>query len=441
MIKKSLQKAPAVIFSILFLLGYLHQAHAQATVTSTGTSPSEWVCTPTCDFSGTANSVESLLEQKLKLNLVDSARDVEQKLSDLDDDMTKELLKRLNKTELDIIDWWKRMWAEGWKPSLQAQTDQLNTVNADQSRSLQSATDAQNQAETKLEMQKDAVEADRTFRAAPNPCGDATIAGGQGKVEGLSRGMRMAWQKDALATGLNKKGAAGSTGAIGIQRQRYEDYKTLFCDPKGNGGRNDCTPPPSDTKYINADTQPNKFINNQLTIDVKDPKMEKTIENINNNMMGVAAADPISKGALESAAGQQTFLDRRSYLARYAAARTVPGLITGWRMPGSQMGDWVKSLSDGAGVQLTNISKNPSYKEIMHAEVIDRFNSGRYAVGMISDESEIEMEKLTLNAFYLMQLRDYYELLERTALTLAVQVSMMADQVPVTDAMSVAPVK
>ncbi|MCE9507183.1 MAG: hypothetical protein K8R48_02555, partial [Alphaproteobacteria bacterium] len=170
-------------------------------------------------------------------------------------------------------------------------------------------------------------------------------------------------------------------------------------------------------------------------------KMQKTIETEIDNMIGVTSADPISKGALSSAGGQQTFLDRRSYLARYAAARAVPHLVTTWRLPGSKMGEWVKGLQDGAGIPLEEISDNPSYREIMHAVAVDRFNSGHYAEGMITDESAIEMEKLTLNAFYLMQLRDYYELLERTALALAVQVAMMVDQAPVPNAASFAPVK
>ena len=81
-------------------------------------------------------------------------------------------------------------------------------------------------------------------------------------------------------------------------------------------------------------------------------------------------------------------------------------------------------------------SPPPSYKEILHAISMDRFNSGKYAMSMIAEESEIEMEKLILSTFHLMQLRDYYELLERTALVLAVQVSIRADQIPVPNALA-----
>ncbi|MCK4945222.1 MAG: hypothetical protein KAS59_03060, partial [Alphaproteobacteria bacterium] len=137
--------------------------------------------------------------------------------------------------------------------------------------------------------------------------------------------------------------------------------------------------------------------------------------------------------------------NRRSYLARYGAIRSVPQLITGWRVPGGGRepltGLWVKELRTAGGASATVLSDNPSYKEIMHAMTVDRFNSGRYAAGLITNESAIELEKLTLDVLYLMQLRDYYELLERTALTLAVQTSIMSDQRSVPDAIVAIPVQ
>ena len=91
---------------------------------------------------------------------------------------------------------------------------------------------------------------------------------------------------------------------------------------------------------------------------------------------------------------------------------------------------FVAAMRQGAGVPLQDLSDNPSYREILHAMSIDRFNSGAYAIDKIGTAERQQMEKVVLNAMYLMQLRDYYELLERTALTLAVQVSVMADQTP-----------
>lgn len=392
-----------------------------------------------CSPVNTARDIERKLSKSLKDSLKDSATEVETYVNEKTDDMIKELLDSLNETEDRLVDWWQGMWYDKLLPSLQAMTRQLNVATASQSMALQTATDAVNQSENLLLRQKIKLKSHQDLRASALECPAVTLSGGYGRSNNLAAAMRKAWQKESLATGLGTKGTPGATGAIAAERKRYDEYKDTFCDPNGNGGNNDCGS--SDPDYYNADTQPSKFIYNRLTTDVTDPKMARAVETITNNLVGVPSAEPISEGALKSATGQQTFLDRRAYLARYAAVRSVPQLVTGWRMPGSQMGEWVKALRTDAGVPLTDIAANPSYREVMHAASVDRFNSGHYAVGLVTDESALEIEKLTLDVFYLMQLRDYYELLERTALALAVQVSVMTDQVPLPDVSVVSPLR
>jgi hypothetical protein len=149
------------------------------------------------------------------------------------------------------------------------------------------------------------------------------------------------------------------------------------------------------------------------------------------NMVGRPRVNVLPPSALDTADGKRAWAQRRSYAARKNAVAAVPALIAGWRVPGGGTGEFTAALREGAGVQLDSLSQNPSYREIVHAMTIDRFNSGSYALDKISSEERVQMEKLILSAMYLMQLRDYYELLERTALSLSVQVSVMADEYPV----------
>jgi hypothetical protein len=254
--------------------------------------------------------------------------------------------------------------------------------------------------------------------------------------------MRQSWEKNSVAAGLNSKtdGAGnpypGASSAAGTYSEMFKEYRETFCDPNSNGGHNRCLT--TIPKFRNADVRPMKFIYSALTIPV-DPadndtvpengqRMARTVNAIINNMVGVPAMDPIPESALKSPAGKSTFMQRRSYLARYAAIRSVPNLVASWRMPGSQMGDWINQIENKAGADPDTLSKNPSYKEIMHAISVDRFHDGAYAAKMLTEDNKVQLEKLNISVFYLMQLRDYYELLERTALTLAVQVSLLAEE-------------
>lgn len=382
---------------------------------------------PCVDPGKTSELVTELIDA-LKDNLTTSATTLEKYLSNLDDSMMYALLVRLNNTEHEIIRWWQTLESYNLNPAMRRQTSQLTTGETDKARTLASGYDAAARTETVRKMQEQELADQRAFRVPESACPPATMAGGFARAEGFGRGMMKAWEIEAQQVGYNKKGIPGDDAAAEAEKKRADDYENAFCDPNANGGNNKCLVV-ADEKYKSADTKPTEVITEQLTIPVhKDPKLALTVSTILNNMTGVPSADPIGQSPIESSEGQRVFLNRRAYLARHSALRTVPQMVAGWRQPGSRMDQWVKDLRGAAGVPLSQISDNPSYKEIMHAMAVDRFNSGEFMLGKITDQSELEMEKLTQDVFYLMLLRDYHDLLERTALTLAVQVAVMADE-------------
>lgn len=161
----------------------------------------------------------------------------------------------------------------------------------------------------------------------------------------------------------------------------------------------------------------------------EEPLPEEVLKEQVYNLIGEPSMDPIPIKVLKEPGGQERLIDGRIYLTRHATVATPLTLILGWRVGGSQMNEWVGGVRTSATVPPGEISENPSYREIMHAMVIDRINSGKFASGTISSQSDIDREKLIVSSLQLMLLRDYYELLERTALTLALQVAMMVETV------------
>ena len=358
--------------------------------------------------------------------------------------------------ERSMVSWWDTMWYYNLLPSLQEMTRQLNVEVALQAQQLHAYADADAMMETSRTYAKHGRE-EQERHPSEQVCVAATGMGAFSRTTAISRLMRQAWEAKSLAPGLNQKNDLdgnpnpGATSIAGMEQQRYKDWRNIFCDPDGNGGNNDCGNGTNEN-LRNMDVLPVKFLFNNLTINVNDKtegkNLELGLEYLINNLVGLPAMEAISLGSLDSAGGKESYLLRRSYLARYAAVRSVPDMIAGWRMPGgksreSQMNQWVVDLRQSGGLPAGllrdtqagsggpiagGMSTNPSYKEIMHALSIDRFNNGLYAAEMMTDPAKIDMEKLNVSVFYLMQLRDYYELLERTALTLAVQVALLADQ-------------
>lgn len=382
------------------------------------------------------------------------------------DGMMLVLLETLNQAELNLIDWWDTFWFYNLNPAMQDMVKQISVGYADQVRAIQTSIDGQQGGESQKIRKRIEAEARKTYQPSESAGVVATMVGGIQRASTLGASMQKALQDEALSLGLAQVGTPAAAGAAAAERERYNLFRRTFCDPNSNGGMMNC----AGSGYPNIDTQPTKQIFSRLTIPLigSSPRAPATasadpgfgggssllraaaaasptlpavtgipqsnqipvsaVSAILDNMVGVPAMDPIPLASLESASGQERFLRRRSYLARYAAVRNVPQMIVGRRMPGSQLGPWVAELRSAAGVPPSEISDNPSYREIMHAMTIDRFNSGKFATGMITDQSVIEREKLIMSSLFLMQLRDYYELLERTALTLAVQVAIMADE-------------
>lgn len=395
-------------------------------------------CSPTtpCVLANAAQGHRNTLANNLESRLTTASQNIETWIKTIVDGMVLAVLRRFDQMELEMIEWWETMWNYGLLPNMQSQTAQLNTASTEQSKTFQSSIDAVEQGQVAQAYVKNEVEDARVHRPAEETCVAATQASGFGRAAAFSKAVRKGMQKASSDRGLGNTGVAGAEGSAELTQARALVYEENFCDPADNGGQNNCSVT-TNPAYANADTQVTKRIYNALTINIDDAPIEQLmLDTLVDNMVGVVAAEPVTETVMQTGIGQGQWLDRRSYVARMNAIRSVPQLGIGWRMPGSMMGQWVEELRGDSNIPLGEVSDNPSYREIVHAVAIDRFNSGKYANKMITDRNAVEMEKLTLNAFYLMQLRDYYELLERQALMLSVQVAILSDQVSVLDVAS-----
>lgn len=429
----------------------------------------------TCEMPGASMTMTGALITEFQSHLSSSAVTLETWMYEYIPQFLYSEYDQLDWLERSMIDWWNTMWYYNALPSSQQMANQLSVQLALQTHQLHTYADAMEMLDADRTMTRHAVD-DRKKYVGDQVCVAATSGGGLTRSTAISYAMRQAWENKSLASGLNSKndpnGALypGASQAAGVDQQRYNDWQNIFCDSQGNSVSDVHCGAGVDKNLTNMDVLPVKYLFNNLTINVNDTtaagnstegkNMELGLEYLINNLVGLPAIDAVTPTALSSPGGQEAYLARRSYLARYAAIRSVPDMIAGWRMPGSQMGKWLKDLRQGAdlpanAVQDSNlsgnngtsslalaggISSNPSYKEVMHALSVDRFNNSKYAQEMITDPANVDLEKLNVSVLYLMQLRDYYELLERTALTLAVQVSILTDEQTGTGANSAQPI-
>lgn len=399
-----------------------------------------------CDMVGQTSLItDTMIYDNFESGIKKVARHWETFLYGSIDTLVYSSLQSIHTTEKKMIEWWTTMWHHNMRPGMQAATEQQGVATAQQTLDIIKVQDAGQANETAAEIQE--TEAENAVDLGPDEsgCVTATVSGGLGRAQQISKGMQKALQNRALAAGTNKRGTPGALGKWEYNKQRIANYENIFCDPASNGGNANCASGvPDPNPLANADTQFTKTVTNQLTIPVNSTAdvggtmtegeaMQAAVEMGIDNLIGPTGADPVPESIATKTGAQEMLMARRAFLARNAAARSIPDFIAGQRMPGSKMGKWVREIRQASGVPAGKLSSNPSYREVIHAITIDRFNSGTYAFGSITDRNKVEMEKLRLSAFYLIMLRDYYELLERTALTLAVQVAVMTDEIKLSD--------
>lgn len=445
---------PAMVATIIFgflsgyngITSYTNYCAAQVTpiTVTVGYGVCTYYCSPgspgPCEAPGTASSAKEIVYNATNAALQLSTQQLEVWLAQSIDQMVQALLTRLNRMEINIIEWWATMWDYNLRPALQSMTIQMNTATADQAKTYQTSMDGEHETQTNLVVQRREIETHEVTR--DNVCPPAGLSPGRGANFAYEVPKHMETKSNAVANG--KVGSTSEQGTAQHMAYRINTYEEFFCDPAGNGGTNVCTGA-ADPAFYDADVKVSEMIYNKLTIPVDDAadgeKYQKAIEELTENMLNTIAVTPVPENAVNTPQAREQVLPRRSYMARNNAVRQMTQSIIAQRMPGSQLGEWVSQIREEANIPLDEIGENPSYREVMHALSIDRFNSGKFATELMKDQAGVEMEKLSAQAFYLMQLRDYYELLERMSLVLAVQVAEMADRLPNTNLDSVEAVR
>ena len=138
-----------------------------------------YVCTPgspgPCEAPSTASNAKNIVYEATNAALQLSTQQLEVWLAQSIDLMVQALLTRLNRTEINLIEWWGTMWDYNLRPALQAQTIQLNTATADQAKTYQSSMDGEHETQTNLVIQKQEVETHQVTRDNVCPPAGASI--------------------------------------------------------------------------------------------------------------------------------------------------------------------------------------------------------------------------------------------------------------------------
>lgn len=374
-----------------------------------------------CENSFTATSTFNQMAQDIADDLNDF---IEQEENFIEDKITNtaknEVITRLEEFDQNIREGLSVWWREHFEPALKQMTSQLHASQIDQSRVYGSMMDAQNQNEYMQDIQKRQVEANRRYQPSEIACQFDAIATGNadpsspppggsgvGKAARMARATARTLAKQSQPRRMNAEGTAAGRSTAADQNERWQEYTTRFCDPdKGGQG---CDGAPGDLAGRHVDL-PALLWGDRQTIDATSPDNQLVVDAVMKYMLAPKSLPPVPESVVQSPAGQQTLLRRRSLTARQNTIYNSVALMIGQRVGGSKVN--TQEMRTASGLPAADASTDASYAEIVHAVSKDRFHNPQYIVRLIESPEQVIREQGTVNAVRLQQMNELYKRME-----------------------------
>ena len=331
----------------------------------------------------------------------------------------------IESAQANLIDWFETFWYYNLLGAMQAQTEQLTVSDLDQTRIIGSFADVREANRTSREIALQEIQTHREQRPSENACVGATMVGGLTRANVIGNAYNTASVAERLPRGSNAVGTAAARGVAADQKSQWDNYTANYCDPNLNSGAAGCA---TAGALAGRDVNVTGEIFKKDTIDVRDPDTKKVIDDMAVTLIEPQALDPINPAALSSPQGQEQMLETLSYRTRRQAAYDAYYHVVSKRVPGTNMGSFVRDIRDSAGIDPSVTADqpgrpyNPSQNEVMEVIMSERYKTGQYAIQQIDEPESNQAELVMQQAFQAMRTNDILELMDRYAIVLAAQV-------------------
>jgi len=333
-----------------------------------------------------------------------------------------------------VSDFFSQLWLEMLNAYFRKMTSNFSVLEANQERMLGSIMDATEQNRAIRETQKEQAEASRSLRPSESLQMVATVVGGLQRSKNIQQGYNLAsagillnrtsvneTAENVTGTGEEENFSGGSHVEL---KKRWDKYVAKYCDKNENAGSSGCE---DDGILMGKDINLTDTIFSRETIEIADQGIADAVNDLVINIAEPIVTKPMPKGLYNSTEGKQAILDMEAYKSRRQVILDAVNQVVSRRLPGSQMGPYMQNLRKDVGMNEESLSSlapyNPSYNEIMHYMTSERFRTGAFSVDQIDEPENNQRERVVQSAFFLMQLNDMSDLLDKQSMLLTAQVS------------------
>ncbi len=326
----------------------------------------------------------------------------------------------INTGRTTIFNRLNKFWQE-WLKAMQDQTKQLNSGQIDQTRQMVTNFDANNMQEAGRQLQQSEFDQKKQFAVSDEACRFDTTAKYLGRTQQMGKAVATGFSSSFNNTGNNKVGTPGEFGKKSLHKARWDSYMNRFCDPNQNGGGLPCSAPAT---HANAHILPSKTIFAKETIDLSDPVVMDSVNQLVYNVSGYDIPDPIAPEVQESAIGREARQNNRENMTQMDAVSSLIWSVVGERAVGQPAAE-VKQLRVRAGV--SDASDKPSEREIRQ-KILEEIWDPRYYIQLNDGASTVAQKEIYLKAYSLVLLYQMIEKTEKISGAYAIQAANMLDK-------------
>ncbi len=339
-----------------------------------------------------------------------------------------------------VVNYLDNWWKTEFRPALKNMTAQLHASVIDQTRQIGSMMDSINLTRAAHRIQK--FERDAQDRTSPSElaCVSGSHTPAMAQTTRVSRALSQGFRNDIMNRATGAPGLPSASGAAADQKDRWDQYCTVFHDPTANAGKSACPSPMTPGTLVNGDIDIEGFLLKD-TIDLNKPEEYAAAMALLRNLIMPRALDRLPEKVVDTPAGRERILMQEHLKAiRNVASEIVTSIISQRAaIPGTSVGTTIKDIRTNAGVDPAKISPNPSYNEIMLALTKEKFFDPEYFVRIDGGLGEIKQEQVALDAYITMQMSDIYTMQEKINALLAARAALKYEAEPKTSRPEVRP--
>ncbi len=335
---------------------------------------------------------------------------------------------------------------KNWMPTFPEMSDQMSAIMMHQIFGIGAILDAKHQLETQRLLSQLRAEAHKNYAGSEQMCRYGTNVRSLVATEEQARSNKRIFTQMLQHRQSLRSGSASERGNYFDQRNRFEQFRNRYCDPRENNAQmrnadmpqsNICTAATAGPRTGN-DIDFTRMLDSKMTLDVNftDAVMtedEQDIMALARNLYAHELPDFKADDTLSRQGNTANILDLRSLLALRSVAENSFASLVGMKAAGSgTVGPFMTRIIEEMGMAgdvQQYLGTNPSYYAQMDVLTRKMYQNPTFYTNLYTKPENLKRTGVALQALQIMHDRDRFEASLRREMLLSTLLEMRLREV------------